>query len=108
MTSYPGLILRLSQNATTIRRQKTGKKFTDVENLTSVKCSYPYPISGELKLRMGLDTPHEILEIFTMAVDIEAGDILVYGGIEYPIKAVEKWPRGNGRFLRLMLEELRT
>lgn len=106
MTQYSGLALRLNQNATTKRRNKVGTKFTDEENLTSLQCSYPYPLSGEVKLRMGLDTPHEILEVFTMAIDIETGDIFVFDGVEYPIKAVEKWPRINGRFLRLILEEL--
>ena len=108
MTTYRGLAQRLNQLATTKRRDKTGAMFADAQNLKKVKCSYLYPLGSDVKLRMGLDTPHQIFEIFTQLVDIKAGDVFVFAGVDYPVRAAEQWPNPNGRFLRLIVEGLKN
>lgn len=108
MTVYPGLVRRLNQTASTQRRKKVGKKFDFEASLASVSCSSPYPADPEIRNRLGLETPNELLEVYTLAVDIVAGDVFTYSGIDYPVKSAAHWPMTGGRFLKLILEDLKT
>ena len=108
MTTYPGLRRRLDQTADTNRRSKSGSKFTWASNLSSLACTEPYPLDPEIRARMALATPHELLEVFADDVDIVAGDELVYDSITYPVRAVGNWPSTNSRFLRLVIEDLKS
>lgn len=105
--NYRGLKRRLNRLADTKRKVLTGSKFAHAEYLINVKCSSIYPLGSDIKLRMGLDTPHQIFEVYTETVDIETGDVFVFSNVDYPIRAVEKWPFSDGRFLRLVVEGLK-
>lgn len=98
----------LSQTASTTRRQKTGNKFAQGANLPRVACSVPYPADPEIRNRPVLDTPYELFEVFTEVADIREGDHLVYDGTDYPIHSCGNWPVSNGRFLHLIIVELKS
>ena len=108
MSRYPGLARRLSETASTKRDTLAGGKFTPAVNLAVVSITSPYPADPELRQRLELDTPHELLEVFTASVDIREGDILTYAGVDYPIRSCANWPAGDSRFLRLIVEDLKS
>jgi hypothetical protein len=69
-----------------------GKRGTPATNISSLACTPLDPVDPELRQRLGLDTPHELLQtLVDTALDIKEGDILVVGSAEYPIKAVGDW-----------------
>jgi len=79
-------------------------------HITSLRCLPLDPVDAELRQRLGIDTPHELLQTCIQGgLDIMAGDMLVVGSVEYPVRAVEEWPwqRGAPLTLRLILEELK-
>lgn len=87
----------------------SGKRSAPAENLTGIKSTPLYPVSPEIRQRMGLDTPHTLVECFIEGdYDILTGDILVSGGVDYPIAALEKWPFNDTYRFRLILEDLGT
>ena len=57
---------------------------------------------------MALDTPHELLEVFAENVDIREGDVLTYDGTDYPVRSCANWPGTDSRFLRLVIEDLKS
>ena len=70
----------------------SGKRGTPATNIASLSCTPLDPIDAELRQRLALDTPHELLQTFVdTALDINEGDILVVGSAEYPIRAVGDW-----------------
>jgi len=80
------------------------------ENIASLSCTPLDPVDAELRTRLGLDTPHELLQTFVEGgLDIEEGDVLVVGSTEYPIRAVEDWDwRPDGaEYDRLVVEDLK-
>lgn len=59
---------------------------------TNLRCTPLDPIDPELRERLQLSTPHELLQTFIAGdADVREGDILVVGGREYPVRAVGDW-----------------
>ena len=86
-----------------------GKVSAPIENLTGISATPIYPVAPDLQRRMALDTPHTLVECFIEgSYDIKKGDMLVAGGIDYPIKVVEKYPFSGSYRYRLILEDLET
>ncbi len=80
-----------------------------VENVASMVCTPLDPVDPELRKRLALDTPHELLQTFTEETDIVEGDILVVSAVEYPVKSVANWTEFRGdTFLHLIIEELKA
>ncbi len=87
----------------------SGKRGARTENIASLVCTPLDPVSAELALRIGLETPHELLQtIVDAALDIVEGDELVVSGTDYPIKAVENWDWKGSDFRLLILEDLKN
>lgn len=87
-----------------------GKRGTLVTNIASLKCLPLDPVSAEIRQRLALETPHEVLQTSVDAsLDIIEGDILTVDGTDYPIRACEDWywrPTGE-TYRRLYLENLK-
>jgi len=89
----------------------SGKRGVPATEISSLKCLPLDPVDAEVRERLGLDTPHELLQTFAQGgLDIREGDFLVVGSTEYPIRAVEdwRWPPDEADYVRLVLEELKT
>lgn len=87
-----------------------GKRGTPVTEIASLRCTPLDPVDAELRQRLSLETPHELMQTFVDgALDVVEGDILTVGGVDYPIRAVENWTwRHQGSdFRRLILEDLK-
>lgn len=85
-----------------------GKRPEPVLHLSGLMCIPLMPVDSEVRLRMGLDSPHELLQTFVDGDhDIHEGDYLTSGGIDYPIKAVAEWPWRGGVRKHLILEDLK-
>jgi len=71
------------------------------------------PLDARTQMVMGLDTPVGLLQTFAQGdVDVRAGDVLVVGGVEYPVRWVGRWPwgyEGNGGTVtvQIVVEEVR-
>lgn len=79
-------------------------------NLSSLACFPLDPLDPELRARLGIDTPHELLQTFVQGgLDIVEGDLLTVSSVDYPIRAVEEWywPHDSANYLRLIVEELK-
>ena len=88
-----------------------GKRGSPATNVESLSCTPLDPVDPELRERLGLETPHELLQTFVEdGVDIKEGDLLVVGGTEYPVRAVAdwNWPPDAADFVQLVLEDLKT
>jgi hypothetical protein len=88
----------------------SGKTSAPVANLTSLKCTPLDPVDAELSKRLGLDTPHELLQTFVDGgLDIREGDTLTVGSVDYPIRACEDWtwPPSKKAYRRLVVEDLK-
>ena len=91
-----------------------GLRSEPVEYLTGVKCLPVDPVSisetRERMLRMGLETPVTLLQtLVSGSLDIQAGDLLVVGSTEYPIRDVEPWAEsslGGDAYKRLVVEDV--
>lgn len=86
-----------------------GKRGVPETHLTGVKCTPLYPVDPELRERLALESPHTLWQIFVAdGTDIVAGDVLVYGGKDYPVKAVApwEWPSSGQAFGAVIVEEL--
>lgn len=88
----------------------SGKRGAPATNVASLSCTSLDPVDPELRQRLALDTPHELLQTFVdNGVDIAEGDLLVVGSKEYPIRAVGDWywreHAANYRYL--VLEDLK-
>ena len=87
-----------------------GKTSAPVVYLAKVKCLPLDPVNAELRKRLGLDTPHELLQTrVDGGLDIREGDTLTVAGVDYPIRACEDWtwPPTVKAFRRLVVEELK-
>lgn len=85
-----------------------GKRGAPVAHLTSLRCTPLDPVDPELRQRVALNTPHELLQTFVAgALDVVEGDLLVVGAAEYPIRSCAEWAWGAGKFLHLVLEDLK-
>ena len=86
-----------------------GKRGTPTVFLTDVRCTPLDPVDPEIRFRLAIETPHEILETFVMSdVDVREGDILIdASSVEYPVKSVGEWKWKNTMFLHLYVEDLK-
>lgn len=88
-----------------------GKISTPALHLADFSCTPLDPIDPELRQRLGLNTPHELLQtLVDTALDIKEGDILVVGSTDYPIRAVGDWAATASMpaFKWLVIEDLKT
>jgi len=89
----------------------SGKRGAPAENVASLKCTPLDVVDQELRQRLALDTPHELLQCFVdNGVDIVEGDLLVVGSTEYPVRAVGDWYWGplSANYRHLILEDLKN
>lgn len=85
-----------------------GKRGAPEFHLADFKCTPLDVVDAELRQRLALDTPHELLQVFVDGdPDIREGDLLVVGGIEYPIRAVADWVWRGSVYRHLIVEELK-
>jgi len=89
-----------------------GKRGAATANVTSLKCTPLDPVdsalSSDLRQRLALNTPHELLQTFVEAnLDIERGDILVVGSDEYPIRSCSEWVWRGSVYRHLVVEDLK-
>jgi hypothetical protein len=101
-----------SVTATTKRAVATGQKRAAASAyLTGLTITPLQPVDPELRATLDLSTPHELLRTtINDAPDILAGDVLVVGSVEYPIRSVAEWPAvssGAGAHLELIVEDLK-
>lgn len=89
----------------------SGKRGVPVTNLSDLKCLPLDPVNPEIRMRLELDTPHEVLQTMVEGgPDIVEGDVLTVGSDEYDIRSVADWtwrPSETDTLL-LVLEELKT
>jgi hypothetical protein len=85
-----------------------GKITAPTTNLASLQVTPLYPVDPEIKQRLALNTPHELLQCFTEgAPDVKEGDVLVVAGIDYPIKSVADWAGLSGSYKLMVVENLK-
>ena len=86
-----------------------GKRGSPTVYLASLSVTPIDPLDPNLRNRLALESPHELLQSFVGGnPDIKEGDVLVVGSSEYPIKAVADWAwEGDDVFLVLVLEGLK-
>jgi len=88
----------------------SGKRGSPTTYLSSLACLPLDPVDAEVRQRLALNSPHELVQTFVQGgLDIAEGDLLVVGGAEWPIRAVEDWvwPGEGLAYQRLILEELK-
>jgi hypothetical protein len=88
----------------------SGLRGAPATNLTGLLVTPLDPVDPELRQRLGIDTPHTLLQTFVDgASDIVEGDWLVIGSDEYPIKRLSAWPAGvtSPVYRQLILEDLK-
>lgn len=98
-----------SVTASTKRATLTGgKRSSPTSHLNNLKIFPLDPVDPELRQRLALDTPHELLQTFVEgAPDIVEGDVLTVDGEDYPIRSVGDWKFGNDTFRALVVEQLK-
>jgi hypothetical protein len=87
-----------------------GKRGTPTTFLTGIRCTPLDPVDPEVRFRLAVETPHEILQTFVVQdADIKEGDVLVTSnGVEYPVKSVGDWTwTDDTKFLHLYIEDLK-
>ncbi len=102
----------LTVTASTKRRPtiSSGKVGTATTSIASLLVAPLAPIDSDLRQRLALETPHELLQsVCDGGKDVREGDVLVVAAVEYPIRACEDWGSWRGRsFKRLVLEDLKN
>lgn len=87
-----------------------GKRGEPTTNIVSLSCTPLDPVDPEVRQRLALDMPHELIScLVDGGPDIREGDILVVSGVEYPIRACADWywsPDGEN-YVFLVLEDLK-
>lgn len=89
----------------------SGKRGAPAVSVASLVCTPLDPVDAELRQRLALDTPHELLQCFIdNGVDVVEGDLLVVGSTEYPVRAVGDWYWSplSADYVRLILEDLKN
>lgn len=86
-----------------------GKRGTPTIFLTDIRCTPLDPVDPDIRFRLAVETPHELLQTFVFVDQgIKEGDILVdANNTEYPIKSVGEWKWKSTKFLHLYLEDLK-
>jgi hypothetical protein len=86
----------------------SGKRGAPTTNIASLMCTPLDPVDPEVRQRLVLDTPGEILQTFVdNDIDIVQGDTLVVGSKEYPVKAVADWVWRHTTYRQLIVEDLK-
>lgn len=87
----------------------SGKRGARTTNIASLVCTPLDPVTAELALRIGLETPYELVQtLVDGGLDIDEGDVFVVSSDEYSIRAVEDWDWGSSDFKLLIMEELKN
>lgn len=85
-----------------------GKRGTPSTWLASFRCTPLDPVDPETRQRLGLLTPHEVLESYADGgLDILEGDLLVVDEAEYPIRSVGEWAWRGSNYVHMIVEELK-
>lgn len=84
-----------------------GKRGTPTTQVAALKCTPLDPVDPELRQRLALDTPHELLQTCTAETDIREGDVLTVSGTDYPIRSCAEWSWRGGSYRQLILEVLK-
>lgn len=85
-----------------------GKRSSPSTHLNNLKIFPLDPVDPELRQRLALDTPHELLQTFVEGnPDIVEGDVLSVAGEDYPIRSVADWKFGTDTYRALVLENLK-
>ena len=85
----------------------SGKRGAPTTNVANLLCTPLDPVDAELRKRLALETPHELLQTFTNETDIEEGDILTVSSVDYPIRSCGEWVWRSTTFRHLVLEDLK-
>lgn len=85
----------------------SGRRGEPEYHLRDIRCAPLDPVDSEIRERLGLDTPHEVLQTFTEDHPIQEGDILIVWGESYPIRSVGDWGWRKTKYLHLVIEELK-
>jgi hypothetical protein len=85
----------------------SGQRGAPVAYLTDAFACTPLdPVTSEISMDVGLDTPHEVLQTTVdAALDIKEGDVLVVGSDEYWIRATEDWSWRSSVYRRLFVNQ---
>ena len=107
--SSPAFTKLATTAASTKRATMTsGKRGTAATHLSSVYVMPLYPVDPDLRKRLEIDTPHELLQTFADgSLDIVEGDVLVVSGADYPIRSAAEWPFGTTTRRVLVVEDLK-
>ena len=70
-----------------------------------------WPVSRETVQRLALNSPRRVLECYHVPTgstlpDVQAGDVLVVAGTEYPITYAGQWTDGSVPSLHLLVDEI--
>ena len=85
-----------------------GKRGAPETYVATLRCMPLDPVDPELRQRLALNTPHELLQtVVEEDVDVRQGDLLVVSGTEYPVRACADWEWRGRTFRRLILEDLK-
>jgi len=86
----------------------SGKRAAAQTKISSLSCSPLDPVDPELKQRLAINTPHELLQTFVNGdLDVLEGDILTVSTVDYPIRSCAEWDWHGVVFQRLILEDLK-
>jgi len=86
-----------------------GKRSTPAAKLTTVLCTPLDPVDPELRERLGIHTPHELLQTFCHGdYDILPGDLFTYGGKDYPVRSVAEWKWRGSTYRHVILEDTKA
>ena len=85
------------------------KRGVPVTQIASLSCTPLDPVQPDLKQRMGLNSPHELLQTFVEGTaSIVEGDVLVYASKDYPIRAVGDWKWRSTLYVHLIVEDIKA
>lgn len=102
--------LRLSQTCD-VKRVPSGSNPAARETVVAgLRCSAVYPASQEQAERAGMALAVRLMVVYTADVApptpaVQPDWRLVTGGVDYRIRAVSRWPRGDAQFVELLIEE---
>lgn len=101
---------RLATKTASTKRGPTisgGRRGAAVTHIASLYCTPLDPVDSEIRQRLVLDTPHEVLQTFVAGtLDILEGDIFTYAGKDYPVRAAGEWVWKGSAYVHLILEDL--
>lgn len=110
-------MLTVDASTTRLVLDSNGKSSGPTTVLSNIAVSEPMPVTAEIRGRLVLDTPHEVLMIFCDdSMDVQSGDkitlsdsVNVTNDKAYPVRAVERWPWTTGTtYKMLVVENLKT